>query len=122
MIKIVDYILDFCRPFTIEQILNIENDAFFDDDIKPRLIRFLQANPTDLDANVLKYFFNHPWDYSWSQADNCCKVREFKLLKSKQEYNEILKEEGVQVLEPRTEGKNKIWIAFLRISEDEILK
>lgn len=122
MIKIVDAIWDFYKPFTTTQIANIENDVFFEDDLKARLKRFLQANPTDLDANVLKYFFNYPWDYSWSQVDDCCKVREFKLLKSKQKYNKVLKEEGVQVLEPRTEGKNKIWIAFLRISEDEILK
>ena len=122
MIKIVDYILDFCRPFTIEQILNIENDAFFDDDLKPRLIRFLQANPNDTDANFLSCFFRHPCDYSWEQVDEYCKVREFKLLKSKQEYNRILKEEGVQILNPKLEGQNQIWIAFLRISKEEVLE
>ncbi len=122
MIKIVDAIWEFYRPFNSTQIANIENDAFFEDDLKPRLIRFLQANPTDKNANCLKYFFMHPCDSSWEQVDEYCKVREFKLMKSKQEYNRILKEEGVQILNSKLEGQNQIQIAFLRISKEEVLE
>lgn len=122
MIKIIDAIWEFYRAFESTQIVNIESDAFFEDDLKPRLKRFLQAYPTDLDANTLEYFFRNPCYSSWNQLDEQCKIREFKLVKSKQDYNRILKEQGVQILKPRLEGVNQIHIAFLKISEDEILK
>lgn len=64
----------------------------------------------------------HPCDSSWEQVDEYCKVREFKLMKSKQEYNRILKEEGVQILNSKLEGQNQIQIAFLRISKEEVLE
>lgn len=122
MLKIIDAIWCFYEPFTGTQISNIENDAVIGDGLVQKLEKFFQANKTDTEARALKNFFNNPCASSWGQEDSWCGIREFKLVKSKQEYNIIIKNPNITDITTDTQRKTRIRLAFYSIAEEKIIK
>lgn len=123
MLDIIEVIWDFYEPFTKTQILNIENDAYIEADLIRRLEKFQQINKNDKEAKALMNFFNNPCASAWGQEDLWCGVRKFKLVKSLEEYNNILRKKGIQDITTNTNAIEEcnIRVAFSYMSEDEAM-
>lgn len=124
MLDIIDAIWNFYEPFTADQKLIIQNDSIIDDALIKRFKTFIENNREDDITKSLDNFLQNPCTSSWGQDDQWCGVRVFKLVETFNEYKNILNQNGIYDITTNRfcKEKSKIRLAFLRISEDEIIK
>lgn len=124
MLDVIDAIWEFYEPFTSDQKLIIENDAVIDEDLIKRLELFSKKNKENRTAKSLNNFLQNPCTSAWGQDDLWCGIREFKLVETLDEYENILHTSGICDIttDKSCDEKTEIRLAFYRISAEEIIK
>lgn len=122
LLKIIYEIARFYEILIPDKIRNIENLDMIDKGLIVRLENFLKVNPENVEANALRNFFNRPRYSSWGMEDAYCEAREFKLVNTLEEFDEILEQQKrVEDISSDSNPNPAIKIAFYRISAHEMI-
>ena len=91
-IRLMYAIREWYKPLLNEDIYRIENDVYIQSDLKKRLKKLSTKPRTKKEALNLLEFFNNAFNSSWGPVDSQYKIRDFRLVNSKEKFEKILNE------------------------------
>lgn len=98
-IRLMQAVLEWYKPLWMEDVYLVKNDVYIQRGLKKRIKELCSKRNTKKEALNLLEFLNDAYKSSWSQEDELYKVRDFRLVKSKEEFEKILdKFDGVKDL------------------------
>lgn len=89
-IRLMNAIREFYDPLFHEDICIINNDVYFERGLRKRIQSLSTQIQTKEEAENLLRFFDNAHSSSWGQEDAYCEIRDFRLVKSEEEFEEIL--------------------------------
>jgi len=89
-IRLMNAIWEYYEPLWHEDICIIDNDVYIQKGLQRRILSLSAQRQTKEEAENLLEFLNSAHYSSWGQGDTYYKIRDFRLVKSKEEFEEIL--------------------------------
>ena len=89
-IRLMHAIWEYYEPLWSADIYRIENDVFIQRGLRKRIQSLSTQKQTQKEAKNLLKFLDNAHSSSWGQGDAYYKIRDFRLVKSEEELEEIL--------------------------------
>lgn len=124
-IRLMNAIWEYYEPLWPEDICTIDNDVYIQKGLQRRILSLSTQRKTKEEAENLLGFLDDAHYSSWGQGDAYYKIRDFRLVKSEEEFEEILTKLHAREL---TRCKNlivdytTIRVAFVTVSCETIYK
>lgn len=125
-IRLMHAVWEWYEPLGMENVYRIENDVYIQRGLRKRLERLANKHATQKEALNLLEFLNNAYGSSWGQGDAYYQIRDFRLVDSEEEFENILNEsDGAEELTNRKwliVDYTTIRVAFIPINRMSIYK
>ena len=89
-IRLMYAVWEWYEPLWGEDVYRVENDVYIQRGLKKRIERLSTEPKTQKEALNLLGFLNNAYQSSWGQEDSRYKIKDFRLVKSEEEFEKIL--------------------------------
>lgn len=91
-IRLMYAVWEWYEPLWMEDVYRVENDVYIQRGLRKRLERLGTEYETQKEALNLLGFLNNAYGSSWGQGDEHYKIKDFRLVDSEEEFENILNE------------------------------
>lgn len=91
-IRLMHAIFEWYEPLSMDDISQIENEVYIQRGLRKRIERLSNECETKKEALNLLEFIDNAYCSSWGQEDASYKIKDFRLVESKEDFEKILKE------------------------------
>lgn len=91
-IRLMHAIFEWYEPLSMDDISRIENEVYIQRGLRKRIERLSNECKTKKEALNLLEFIDNAYCSSWGQEDANYKIKDFRLVESKEDFEKILKE------------------------------
>ena len=91
-------IKEYYEPLCVDDIYRVENDVYIQEGLRERIERLSTESRTRKEALSILSFLKDAYRSSWGQGDSNYKIRDFRLVKTEDEFKRILDIEDAEEL------------------------
>ncbi len=124
-VKLMHAVWDFYEPLSANDVYWVNNDVYASEELIQRLTDHAERKKTKKEAESILDFIKEGYCSRWGQGDEHYKVRDFRLVTTVADFEEVLKEENAEELTGNSMNLmefNTIRVALVPIERTTIYK